>query len=209
MLQGAITTRYQLAPQRNLVVVIRALDSHYVAPQIGRPTRNSTGYQALVGIADDTDAMWRYHVLVGWELRDFASSQYQSHQAPIAEAALIWSPSGLTTITTTLMRSIEDAAQEGIAGYTYTRARVTVDHEYLRNILLQVSAGVQRAEYLPAGGQSTAFLFGAGVTWLINRHMRLAATYDFTDQRGSNSPSLQTTGNYARSIGLLTLRFGL
>ena len=209
VLQAATTARYELAPQRNLVVVIRALDSHYTEPQLGQPTRDSTGYQALVGIADDADAMWRYHVLVGWELRDFAASQYQSHQAPIAEAALIWSPSGLTTVTTTLTRSIEDAAQEGIAGYTYTRARLTVDHEYLRNVLLQASTGLQHADFLQGGGQDTAFLFGVSATWLINRHMRLAATYDFTDQRGSSNPTLQTTGNYTRSIGLLTLRFGL
>ena len=209
MLQAATTARYELAPQRNLVVVISALDSHYTEPQLGQPTRDSTGYQALVGIADDADAVWRYHVLVGWELRDFAASQYQSHQAPIAEAALIWSPSGLTTVTTTLTRSIEDAAQEGIAGYTYTRARLTVDHEYLRNVLLQASTGLQHADFLQGGGQDTAFLFGVSATWLINRHMRLAATYDFTDQRGSSNPTLQTTGNYTRSIGLLTLRFGL
>jgi hypothetical protein len=209
VMQGAVTTRYEVAPQRNLVVVIRALGVNYVEPQIGQPTRNSTGYQALVGLDDDGDAVWRYRVLVGWELRDFAASQYQSHQAPIAEASLIWSPTGLTTVTSTLTRSIEDAAQEGIAGYTYTRANVTLDHEYLRNVLLQVSAGAQRADFLQGGGQAMALLLGAGATWLINRHMRLVATYDFTDQHGSSNPTLQTTGNYVRSIGLLTLRFAL
>jgi hypothetical protein len=209
VIQGAVTTRYQVAAARNLVVVVRALGVDYTAPQIGQPTRNSTGYQALVGFDDDGDAVWRYSVLVGWELRDFAASQYQSHQAPIAEAALTWSPTGLTTVTTTLTRSIEDAAQEGIAGYTYTRAKIVLDHEYLRNVLVQLSAGAQRADYLPSGGQAMAMLLGAGVTWLINRHMRLVATYDFTDQRGTGSSTLQTTGNYTRSIGLLTLRFAL
>ena len=49
----------------------------------------------------------------------------------------------MTTVTATLTRSIEDAAQEGIVGYTYTRARLVLDHEYLRNVLLQASASVQ------------------------------------------------------------------
>ena len=92
---------------------------NYVAPQPGQPTRDSTGYQVLVGFSDDADAVWRYRVLVGWEMRAFRASQYGTHQAPIAEAALIWSPSGMTTLTATLTRSIEDAAQESIAGYTY------------------------------------------------------------------------------------------
>ena len=71
VLQGAVTTRYELSPQRNLLVVMRVLGQHYVAPQSGMPTRNSTGYQVLVGLADDTDAVWRYRVLVGWEVRSF------------------------------------------------------------------------------------------------------------------------------------------
>jgi hypothetical protein len=50
---------------------------------------------------------------------------------------------------------------------------------------------------------------GGGVTWLVNRYVRLAATYDFTDQRGTSSPTLLTTGNYTRSIGLLTVRLGM
>jgi hypothetical protein len=115
----------------------------------------------------------------------------------------------MTTVTATLTRSIEDAAQEGIAGYTYTSGRLVLDHEYQRNVLLQVYAGVQRADFLQGGGQASGVSLGGGVTWLLNRNMRLSATYDFTDQRGSSSPTLLTTGNYTRSVGLLTLRLGM
>lgn len=122
--QGDVTARYELSPQRDLLVVTRVVGSHYMTPQVGVPTRDSTGYQVLVGLGDDSDGMWRYHVLVGWEDRVFHASQDSAHQAPIAEAAVIWSPSGMTTITGKLIRSIEDAAQEGVAGYTYTGARL-------------------------------------------------------------------------------------
>jgi hypothetical protein len=209
VVQAAITTRYELSPKRDLLLVTRALDVHYVAPQAGAPTRDSVGFQGLVGLADDGDAVWRYRVLLGWEVRAFRAPQYSTHQAPIAEATLIWSPSGLTTATATLARGIEDAAQEGIAGYTYTAARVVVDHEYLRNVLLQGYAGAQYDNYLQGGGHDARLSLGGGVTWLLNRNLRLSATYDFTDQRGTSSPTLLTTGNYTRSIGLLTLRVGM
>lgn len=209
VLQGNVTTRYELWPRKNLLFVMRALGENFVAPQPGAPTRNSTGYQVLVGMDDGDDAMWRYRVLLGWEDRIFQAPQYRAHQAPIAEVALTWNPSGLTTVTAKLTRAIEDAAQEGIAGYTYTSARLVIDHEYLRNVLLRASAGVQHADYLPGGGSANAFALGGGVTWLINRNMRLSATYDFTDQHGSASPTLLTVGSYTRSVGLLTLRFGM
>jgi hypothetical protein len=209
VVQGAITTRAELAPQRNLVVVVRALGSRYVAPQPGLPTRDSTGYQALVGFDDSGDAVWRYRVLLGWEVRRFAASQYRTHASPTAEAAVVWNPSGMTTVTATLARSMEDAAQEGIVGYSYTSARLVVDHELRRNVLVQFSAGVQRADYLQGGGHSTGVSLGGGVTWLMNRRMRLSTSYVFTDQRGNSNPALLTTGSYTRSLGLLTLRLGM
>ena len=73
----------------------------------------------------------------------------------------------------------------------------------------RASAGLQYADYLQGGGHASGFSLGAGATWLVNRHMRLSATYDFTDQRGTSSPTSQTTGNYVRSVGLITLRFGM
>ena len=209
LLQGAVTTRYELAPQRNLVVVVRALSSQYLVPQPGQPTRDSTGYELLAGLDGRADAVWCYRLLVGWEIRDFAASSYPTHQAPIVEAELIWSPSGLTTVTGTVTRSIEDAAQEGIAGYTYTRAKLTLDHELQRDLLLQLSASMQQADFLQGGGTVNGVSVGAGATWLMNRHMRLSATYDFTDLRGNPSPTLLTTGSYTRGIALLTLRLGL
>lgn len=115
----------------------------------------------------------------------------------------------MTTVTGLLTRSIEDAAQEGVSGYTYTNGTVAVDHEYMRNILLHGSVGLQHADFLQGGGQANSLSLGAGATWLINRNLRLSATYDFTDQRGTNTSTLQTTGNYTRSIGLLTLRVGM
>ncbi|MEJ0015522.1 MAG: outer membrane beta-barrel protein [Acetobacteraceae bacterium] len=209
VVQGAVTTRYELSPQRNLLLVTRILGSGYVAPQPGQPTRDSTGFQVLAGLEDDTDAVWRYRLLIGWEQRAFRASQFGTHQAPVAEAAVIWSPSGLTTVTATLARGIEDAAQEGIAGYTYTSARLAVDHEYLRNVLLHAAVRVQHADFLQGGTQANSLTLGVGATWLINRHLRLTGTYDFTDQRGSSNPALQTTGNYTRSITLLALRVAM
>lgn len=209
VVQGAVTTRYQLSPQHDVLLVTRALGVNYTAPQPGQPTRNSTGYEVLVGLADQAGAVWQYQVLAGWEVRAFAASQYSTHQAPIAEAAVTWNPSGLTTLTAKLTRSIEDAAQEGIAGYTYTAARLLVDHEARRDLLLHASAGLQYADYLQGGGHAAGLSLGAGATWLVNRHVHLSATYDFTDQRGTSNPSLQTTGNYVRSVGLLTLRLGM
>ena len=70
----------------------------------------------------------------------------------IAEAEAAWTPTGMTTLRGTATRSVEDAGQEGIAGFTYTAGRLTLDHEYLRNVVLSAAVGLQRAEFLNGGG---------------------------------------------------------
>ncbi len=205
VIAGGVTARYEIMPLQNALLVLRGTTTNYLVPQVGQPTRNSTGALLLAGLSDDRDAIWRYRLLLGWEQREFAASAYHAHGAPVAEAELIFAPTGMTTMTGTLTRSIEDAAQEGVSGYTLTAGKLTLDHEYDRDILLQVTGGVQQADFLQGGGKQTALLFGFGVTWLIDRQMSASATYNFS---GQQSGGVGTAGAFSRSLGLLTLRYG-
>jgi hypothetical protein len=206
IVQGGITLDYNLGPQRKAVLSVQALDTHYPNSLPGQPTQDSQGYLALVGLDYDGNGIWRWRFLVGGELRTFTSTAYHSHAAPVGEADVTWNPSGLTTVSAQLMRTIEDASQEGVAGFTYTRGRVVVDHEYLRNVFLQARAAVQVAQFLQGGGVQTIETIGAGITWLVNRHVRLALNYDHTAQQGGPATSGLSTGNYVRDLALVTLR---
>ncbi len=214
---GGVTTQYKLSDLRSLLFVLQGVDSHYTTPSPGTPTLNSKSVLALAGIDYVASGVWRYRVLVGAETRQFQSPVFKSHTAPIAAASVIWTPTGLTTVTTSVSRLIEDTAAEGTAGYTYTNASLVVDHEYLRNVLLQGRTGVQVANYLLGGGTQARFTVGAGITWLMNRRMQLSANYDFTTQNGVSQttaippPNLTAlnTGGYSRSLFLVAVHFGL
>jgi hypothetical protein len=201
VLQGGVTLRYALAGLAAAVVVIRAASTDYVDPAPGQPSENSTGYDILAGLVSD-GGVWRYRLLAGYAVRYYASSYYGTHAAPVAEAEAEWNPTGLTTLTGTLSRTIEDSATEGTGAYTYTRARLVVDHEYRRNLLLQLRGSAQQADYLRTGGNETLLGVGAGITWLIDRHFRLGLDWDFTDRHGTGGP-------YQRNVALLRLKAGL
>ncbi len=203
VIEGGATLDNQLAPRRDLLLVLRGLGQHYLHAQPGQPARDSAGFQALIGFANDDGGVWRYRLLVGVESRRFSAAAYSAHTEPIGEAAVTWNPSGVTTLTATLTRSMEDAAQEGVSGFTYTAAKLTVDHEWRRNLLLHVSAGVQRADFLQGGGYQTGVTMGAGITWLVNRRVHILASYGLSAQHGGSA------GDYTRQSGLLTLRLGL
>ncbi|MGE0225275.1 MAG: outer membrane beta-barrel protein [Acetobacteraceae bacterium] len=209
VLTGGLTVRYELSPLRNLVVVMRATGQHYTNPTPGQPSPNSTGYQMLAGLDYDDDAVWRYRLLVGGETRQFSSAAFQPHTAAIMEAEVTWTPTGLTTVRGVLARGMEDAAQQGVAGYTYTTARLRIDHEYMRNVLLHATAQTSHIEFLQGGGRQWGYALGVGVTWLINRSARMSLTHDFGGVQGSHVTTGQVTGDYTRGLTMLTLRLGL
>jgi hypothetical protein len=207
ILEGGVTGRYEFAPLRNALLVVRDVNTDYSSSQAADfgPSRSSNAVEVLAGLDYVADAVWRYRALVGYEIRDFNSKQYKSHAAPIVEANVIWQPSGLTTVTGRLLRTIEDAADESVSGYDYTSGRLSVDHEYARNILLSGYVGAQRADYLQTPNSETYYGGGAGVTWLINRNVRLSATDDVTQREASSNFG----PNYLQNVTLLQVRLGL
>ena len=203
-----LTTRYAFAPLRSLVLVMRAIDQNYTRTPNGQPSPDSTSYQVLTGVDYDDNAIWRWRMLIGGETRQFASPLYPRQNTVTAEAGVGWSPTGLTTINATISRGSEDAAREGVSGLINSSARVTIDHEYLRNVLFKASVGVQRADFFQ-GGQQTGTTAGVGVTWVMNRSARLSFTYDRTDLHGSESSAGDLATGYSRDIGMITFRLGL
>lgn len=206
VVQGAVTLRYEIAPLRSLLLVGRVIGQDYPNTPAGQPSLNSTGYQLLAGFDYDDDAVWRYRLLLGGEVRQFVA--FQSHADFIAEAEVAWMPSGLTTVRALLSRSIEDATQEGVAGFTYTAGKLTIDHEYRRDLMLTASIGLQHADFLQGGSQD-GYSFGLGATWFVNRRLRLSATYDLTgygDGHGLDSSQVLPS---TRSLAMLVMRLGL
>ena len=225
VVSGGVTTRYQLSDQRGILVVLQGLNSHYLRPVSGQPSNNSRSALLLTGLDYQATGLWRYRILGGVEVREFTASQFGTRVAPVFEASVIYTPTGLTTVTGSARRAIEDPQSEGVAGYTYTTVGVVLDHEYRRNILLQGRANFQAAQFLQGSGTSTSYTLGAGVNWLVNRRVRLSADYDATQQNGSGNTTVAlsqqgtaltttqtnsiTSGNYNRNVFLLGFHLAL
>ncbi|MGI4955413.1 MAG: outer membrane beta-barrel protein [Janthinobacterium lividum] len=214
-----VTVNYEVAPRRNLVAVVRNAVASYRTPDTGGFVRDFNDTSVLGGLDYQGPGPWRYRALIGYERRVFSSAAFRTIQAPIAELSVNYNLSGLTTLTTTLTRRIADSADEGTAGLTETAAQFSVDHELKRNILLRGETRVALAEFGNSGGTQTLYSAGASATWLLNRNMRLAASYGFT-ARESRSQGFQANtfalgtnavlgSNYIENRYLLRLSLGL
>lgn len=210
---GGVTTGYEFSQNRRALLVVQSGTNQYATPTASTP--NDAGFSILAGLDYTADAVFRYRFLVGYGYRSYSTYSstplITSRSAPIAEASAIWAPTGLTTITATLSRRIEDSLTAGVVGYTYTQARVVVDHEYRRDILLEGVANYQYAEYTNTSDPQTIATFGGNVQWLLNRNARVVASNYFSlgKSTGNTTGQYNLSGSYTRNIALLSLHLAL
>ena len=110
----------------------------------------------------------------------------------------------LTSVGFSGQRDFRPTDEGGAASNFRTEFGVTVDHEVLRNVIVNGEARYQNDDF--RGGddrEDDTVLLGAGVTYWINRNLSLNAGYDFSE-RDSNEAGEDYTVNQV-SIGL-TLR---
>jgi hypothetical protein len=213
-LAAGVTARYAMSDEGGLLVVVRGVDNAYINPQPGVPSNDSKNYLLLGGLDYQARGVWRYRLLAGVEMSTFAAAQYPTNTSPTVQASVIWTPTGVVTLTGTLTRAVQAPQSAGTNGFALTTANLVADYEFRRNILLQARGGLQYAQYLQGGAQ-TNFTVGAGVSWLLNRNLRLSLDYDTTEQTGTTNfsttlnPNTLTSGHYNQSLLALTLHVAL
>lgn len=204
--QGSLTTRYEYAPLRNFLFVLRGSDISYQASNAALygPNRSGYSYDVLVGLDYTASGVWRYRALVGYEWRQW--NNYPSQSSPVFEFDVYWQPTELDTVSLKALRTIEDAVDANVYAYKYDLGRLAWDHELRRNILLTAYGAVQHADYPNTNnGATTVFGAGAGVTYLMNRTVHLSLKYDWLNQSGTSGFG----PNFAQNVVMLQLRLGL
>ena len=215
VVQPSITAGYELAPRRSLVAVVRNAIASYSTALPGMAKRDYNDTTVLGGIDYDVSGILRLRALAGYEVRNFNASQYRAITGPVAEASVAWNVTGLTTLTGTVTRAIQDSSDTSTAAVTESTALLRVDHEYLRNVLLQANAGLAVDQYRNSGNQKL-YTLGTGATYLVNRNMTLGGTYTFLRRDSGSNVNVNIAGdgpnlggNYTDHRILFQLRLGL
>lgn len=207
-----LVAAYEFATRRSAVIVVRNTTAFFSRGTSTSPKRNFNDTSILAGVDYDLNGLLRARALFGYESRSFSSNTYETIQAPVAELSLIYSPTGLTTVTGTVARRIQDSADETTAGVTTLSATLKVDHELRRNVVLTAAAGVSQNDY-NVGGSQTLYTGNLGATYLLNRYAAVGAVYDFIS-RTSTTTALNLNGfsagsNFADHRFLLQLKLSL
>lgn len=133
----------------------------------GLTTLDSDGYAAMAGANFDVTTLIRGEFGLGYFDQALKSGSHSSGLA--AAARLHYYPTQLTDITLTANRGFADSTVPGSSGVVRTSADISVDHELLRNLLLNAEVQVSRDDYVDFDGRNDRTLVGFGAKWLLNR----------------------------------------
>jgi hypothetical protein len=147
--------------------------------------RSSTGYETVVGTALDFTGVTTGEIFAGFRAQnpdeptfgDISGAQYGGN--------ITWNPSGLTTVTGFVERTIEETTLDGSPGYFATHSGLSVDHELLRNLLLGVNLDYTVRAYEEIGRDDKDLEAGLYGKYMMNRNLYISANYDYT-RRNSN-----------------------
>jgi len=170
----------------------------------GVPNRSSNSYRVIAGVSFDLTALVRGSVGLGYIKRDFSSALYTNLSGLSVESKLEWFPSGLTTVSVSARRLIQDSMAQGSSGYFATGGNLRVDHELLRNVLMNASVDYERDDYKGIQSKADVYRLNGGVNYLMSRTVGISANIGY-GKRTNNGVVVgrvfsETTGSLALTV---------
>jgi len=199
---GEVTADYRFLPDRYVLTLFRVQDIRY--DRTGQRGRDSLTLEAQAGLDYALTGLWRARFLFGYRERDYEGAGIRSLSGPAFEAQVTYLPSQLTTLNLTLQRTIEESIRVASVSYTRTAARLTVDHELFRNVVLTGELRAERRDYAREGNVADVIGIAAARVQL-NRTTSLVATYQHTERLEAPAG----VSEYGRNQVQLRLRFSL
>ncbi len=198
---------YLIQPEYEAYVRFQYLDASYdtlvyangVAPSVGENgrinnpayDRNSSGYNALMGIALDLTGLITADASLGYLQRTYVDPALSEIAGVNGFVNLKWRPTKLTTVTSAISRTINETTQAGVSGVFTTGLGLTVEHELKRNIILytstQYSDGIYEGFDFPSTQNRNDSSYGGniGSKYLLNRNFSTDLSYKY-QARSSN-----------------------
>ena len=82
-------------------------------------------------------------------------------------------------------RKVAETTTPGFGGRLDTTLGAEVDYELLRNVILFAGVRFTQQDFNDPGRRDDLLKASAGIEYLMNRHLRLNAHYEYTDRNSS------------------------
>lgn len=162
--------------------------------------RDTDGYEGRLGAGLDITSVLFGEAFAGYRVQRFDEDDFDDETGLSFGVDLNWNPTLLTSIGFSGERDFRATDEGGAASNFRTEFGVTIDHELMRNVIVNGEARYQNDDFRGDDREDDTILLGAGITYWLNRNLSFNAGYDF-QERDSNQAGEDYTVNEF-SIGL-------
>jgi hypothetical protein len=162
--------------------------------------RSSNGVTGRVGSTIELSRQLTGEVSAGYQDRAYDDDRLKNLRGFVGDAAILWSPTPLTTVTLRGTSELGDTTIAGSSGTTARRATLEVAHALRRNLTVTGFANFGRTEYDGQGLREDFTSYGARIEYKLTRTFSVRAS--FTQERlNSTAQGSDYTANVAQ-VGL-------
>lgn len=184
-----LRTGYEFAPQRSIYALTSYNWRAYLhSVDVGGFDRDSRGFFLGIGTQYDFDGVIFLEGAIGFRHQNYDDARLDNLNGLAGKLKLTWNVTRLTTITGTASRDIEETILPFSSAYFATRADMRIDHELMRDVLLDAHAGYERDVFEGIDRRDSYYLAGFGAKLLLNRNFSLTGGYQFR-HRNSDIPN--------------------
>jgi hypothetical protein len=186
---GALTALYEFSPGYAAFVRAGALSRDYVQDfDRDGVNRDLTQVGADAGVEFEMTTLLIGELTLGYRQYTFDDDVFQDIDSVNYGAALRWYPTELTTVRLNVSRALEPSTLIGVSGVLTTTYQARLEHELLRNLIVNASAAITREEFEGSVRDDDTTRVGVEARYFLNRAATLSATADYVD-RTSTFPS--------------------
>jgi hypothetical protein len=149
--------------------------------------RSSHGYDLQFGSELFLTGVVFGEVFLGYVQRNYDDPVLEDIDQPTGGGELTWLPSGLTTVNFSISQQISESIVDTSSGIVVTEGGIVVDHELLRNLLLNARLFTRNDDFRGIVREDDYQGVGVGARYLMNRNIYLSINY-LSDARDSNTP---------------------
>ncbi|WP_304280664.1 outer membrane beta-barrel protein [Caulobacter segnis] len=174
---GTARAEYAISPAASMFVEVSADNRNFRKPQPGFVERDSSGYEVTVG-ANFEYRLLRGEARIGRIEQNYDDAAFGDVKGLSVNGRVTYYITPLTNISLNTARSVEDAAITGAGGYLMTSNTVRLDHELLRNLVLNAEAGYQTDDYRGIDRNDKEKRLAVGATYLLTRAVAVRGRFE-------------------------------
>jgi hypothetical protein len=199
-IQGRVS--YEFTPGLKPFVEIDADQRKYEDVNIFEGVdRSSTGVTPKVGVTFELARRLTGEISTGYTTRDYVSPDLPTLRGWVLDSSLVWTATGLTTVTLSASSRVEESTLAGVSGALKRDIGIQVDHAFRRWLIGTVKAGYGQDDYVGSDRVDNRMSLGAMIAYKFTREFWLKGEFRQEWMR-SNAPNV----DYDASIFLVGVK---